>query len=61
EDYREVIRQVVAEHMLTDPNLFLIEGLDLVPHSPDFFADGLHPNDEGFFLYARNLAPLLPG
>jgi hypothetical protein len=59
EDYREVIRSVVGERMLTDPNLHLIEGLDLVPHDPSMYADGLHPNDKGFFLYARNLAPLV--
>jgi GDSL-like Lipase/Acylhydrolase family len=59
EDYRDVIRSVVQERMLTDPDLHLIEGLDLVPHDPSFYVDGLHPNDEGFFEYARNLAPLL--
>jgi hypothetical protein len=60
EDYRREIRSVVTERMQADPNLHLIEGLDLVPHSPSFFVDGLHPNDAGFASYALNLAARLP-
>lgn len=34
----------------------VINGNDMVPHLPEFFADKtLHPNDLGFSLYARNL------
>ena len=32
-----------------------IPGSSLAPHHPDFFADGLHPNDEGFLHMALNL------
>lgn len=33
-----------------------IDGLSLVPPMPELFGDGyLHPNDEGFSLYAENL------
>jgi lysophospholipase L1-like esterase len=60
EDYRQVIRDVVHERMLTDPNLYLIEGLDLVPHDASYFSDGLHPNDAGHAAYAANLEALLP-
>ena len=36
--------------------LIHIDGLDLVPPIPEFFGDAyLHPNDEGFSLYAENL------
>ena len=36
--------------------LIHIDGLDLVPPIPTFFGDAyLHPNDEGFSLYAENL------
>ena len=36
--------------------LIHIDGLDLVPPIPGFFGDGyLHPNDDGFSVYAENL------
>ena len=37
-------------------NVEVVEGMTLVPHLPEFFADGyLHPNDSGFLLYGHNL------
>ncbi|MBE6391360.1 MAG: hypothetical protein E7042_04050 [Lentisphaerae bacterium] len=37
-------------------NVKIIDGMPLVPHLPEFFADGyLHPNDSGFLLYGKNL------
>ena len=37
-------------------NVTVIEGMPLVPHLPEFYADGyLHPNDCGFLLYGNNL------
>ncbi|HZG85856.1 SGNH/GDSL hydrolase family protein [Paenibacillus sp.] len=33
----------------------LVSGMTLAPHHPAFFADGLHPNDEGFLHMALNL------
>ena len=37
-------------------NVTVIEGMPLVPHLPEFYADGyLHPNDTGFLLYGNNL------
>ena len=37
-------------------NVEVIDGMPLVPHLPEFFADGyLHPNDSGFLLYGYNL------
>ena len=33
----------------------VIDGTTLVPHRPDLFVDGTHPNDEGFLHYAINL------
>lgn len=32
-----------------------VDGFDLVPHDPAFFADQAHPNDLGFSQYAFNL------
>ena len=47
-----LIRDCVADL----PNVTLILGKDLVPHSPDFFSpDRLHPNDLGSSIYAANL------
>lgn len=37
------------------PNVKFINGLNLVPHLPGLFTDGLHPNEEGFMHYTRNL------
>lgn len=38
------------------PRTTLIDGYDLVPHDPVYFADRrLHPDDEGFALYFENL------
>lgn len=36
-----------------------IDGASLVPPIPDFYTDGLHPNDNGFSLYAENLIQAL--
>ena len=46
--------------MATDSNVHLIDGLALVPNGPQYFVDGVHPNDAGFALYAANLAARLP-
>ena len=32
-----------------------VNGKKLTPHLPDFYTDGLHPNDAGFLLYGKNL------
>ena len=36
-------------------DLPLINGRDLIPNYPYFLKDGIHPNDKGFALYAKNL------
>ncbi len=38
------------------PNVTVINGWNLTPHTLDFYVDGLHPNDLGMSLYAKNLA-----
>lgn len=46
----------IAELVADLPNVVLIHGEYLVPHTPDFFiADCLHPNGFGFAQYADNL------
>lgn len=38
------------------PNITFIQGFDLVPHECELFGDlGLHPSDEGFAHYFKNL------
>jgi lysophospholipase L1-like esterase len=39
--------------------LTYVDGLDLVPHDPALFTDGLHPSDAGFAHYAENLLKYL--
>lgn len=51
----EGCRAIVAEES-TRLGMIHIDGLALVPPLPEFFGDAyLHPNDEGFALYAENL------
>lgn len=50
-EIRAVIRQEAAKQGIT-----VIDGLTLLPHRQEYFADGyLHPNDLGFALMAQNL------
>ncbi len=57
EDYRKVVREVVAES--NDTNLHLIDGLSLMDNLPETTTDGIHPNDKGFAQIAERLAPVL--
>lgn len=41
------------------PRVFVLDGGKLVPNDPRWFVDNVHPNDEGFALYARALLPVL--
>jgi len=34
---------------------YIIDGYDMVPHDKKYFADEVHPNDEGFAFYGDNL------
>jgi lysophospholipase L1-like esterase len=53
EDYRKVVRNVAEK--AEDQNLHLVEGLNLIPNDPQYFSDGVHPNDAGFSVLAWNL------
>lgn len=51
-DMENLIKETVKDY----PNVYLINGFDLVPHSEDYFGDlSLHPNDAGFDHYYNNL------
>ncbi|MEO0975039.1 MAG: GDSL-type esterase/lipase family protein, partial [Pseudomonadota bacterium] len=58
EDYRRYIRDVVAARQAADHRLMLIEGYDILPPTASFFADGIHPTDEGYGIFASSLAQL---
>lgn len=48
------------EKAAIDLNFEVVDGFKLLPHIEEFFADGyLHPNDNGFSLYAANLIKAL--
>lgn len=55
EAYRQVAREIVLARK--DPNMHLIEGLDLIDHDPKLFdAVAVHPNDQGFAQMGERLA-----
>lgn len=56
--YRQATAQAVAD--VANPAVQLLDGLTLLPASPELFTDGIHPNDTGFQLLADNLARVLP-
>ena len=44
------------------PNIKVVDGVNLVPHDEKYFIqDILHPNDDGFREYAKNLLSILKG
>ena len=54
-DFFDVEKQIkeIADSL---PNVTFIPGFDFVPHNVKYFYDGhLHPSDEGFEIYAKNL------
>lgn len=53
-DMEKIIREATKDYA----NITLIPGMDLIPHSSEYFADlTLHPNDTGFAHYFENLKP----
>lgn len=47
---------LIKEYSKANKNVKIISGLDIFPHSIDYFADKfVHPNDKGFKLYAENV------
>ncbi len=50
------LRAQIKEVALSYDNITVIDGDNLVPSDPNLFSDGyLHPNDEGFEYYSKNL------
>ena len=52
----EGLTKIITEEASRYPDIKIIQGFELVGHSPDFFGDGgLHPSDKGFEMYGKNL------
>lgn len=50
------IIEIIKGSALSIPNTIIVDGLSMVPHENDYFADGwLHPNAEGFRLMAEGI------
>lgn len=52
-------RACVRELAESRPDTLFIDGTTLLPDDPQFYVDGLHPNDAGAELFYRNLAKYL--
>lgn len=52
-------RACVRELAESRPDTLFIDGTSLLPDDPQFYVDGLHPNDAGAELFYRNLARYL--
>ena len=50
------VHKLLTEICEDIPNATVINGLYLTPHVLEFYTDGLHPNDLGMCVYAKNLA-----
>ncbi len=50
--FREGLRDLAEREF---PRVRLIDGETLVPDSPDFYADNLHPNDRGATVFAEKM------
>ncbi len=53
--YVTEVKGIIEENCKDLANVTVIDGGRLMPHTHDFFTDGLHPNDLGMCLYADNL------
>ena len=54
QEYRDAIARVCA----TLPQAVTVDGRQLIPADPRYFADGLHPNARGYGRMARTLATI---
>lgn len=54
------LEKIITEECAVYSDITVIPGIDLVDHDTGLFGDlGLHPNDDGFDLYAKNLNKLI--
>ncbi len=45
----------IRENTEKYPQIKLVDGFNLIPHSEEYFIDGVHPNEFGMNVYADNL------
>ncbi|MBN1669389.1 MAG: SGNH/GDSL hydrolase family protein [Kiritimatiellae bacterium] len=51
-----LVADIIREESAAHPGIEVVDGLGLVPHTPEYYADQrVHPNDLGFMHYAANL------
>ena len=50
-DFCEKVKKIAGQYK----NVTVLDGFDLVPHLPEYYRDGLHPNCLGTETYGRNL------
>lgn len=50
-DVSEGIKKICIKYS----QITIVDGMELIPHSTDYFGDGLHPTQEGFLHMAMNL------
>ena len=56
-----LISQIIRDTVDKIGNAYVVEGWELVPQDTNLYADlRLHPNDEGFVHYAKNLLAAMP-
>jgi lysophospholipase L1-like esterase len=55
--YRQSLVSLATEF----PQVRIVAGDQMIPEAEEWFVDGVHPNDRGFELYAKNLLPHLRG
>ena len=50
-DFCEKVKKIAGQY----ENVTVLDGFNLVPHLPEYYRDGLHPNCLGTETYGRNL------
>jgi lysophospholipase L1-like esterase len=50
-NFSEKLKKICSKY----PNIKIVDGLKLVPHTSEYFIDEVHPNELGAEIYGRNL------
>jgi lysophospholipase L1-like esterase len=53
--YLYEIRKKIEQIACKFKSVYVVDGLKMVPNMPNYFVDGIHPNDLGFMHYSMNL------
>lgn len=52
EAYRDILSPLASQY----ENVHLLNGSELIPNHSKYFSDDVHPNEEGFLLYAKKMS-----